>query len=226
MVLQETTKLKLSYYTDEDQNINTQETNWKKVDAYAGILFWGGAGEPPDSMLYDGAVVAKSTGVSYLCTDNGAGGFNKKVINYPWSYVGYTTVNANTAHNGTHTSGWDGFDATQSGGTAVAANDPGSHNGIRVPVKGIYVGKIQMRYDAIAAGVGIRAGRIQIDVQTPRDDSLTVLPGYAASVTFLDIPFQLLLNANALLRLVSFQNSGGVLAFWSAIYITLVRPVD
>jgi hypothetical protein len=127
-----TPRLKLVVDTDNSSSIDTQASNWNRVDQAAGVMSTVKGTDIPNSQLYNGAIVIETdTGISWRCVDNGAGGYTKQYIVYPFELVAYDTLNW---PNGSFQIGWSNFstaEAVNSDASMMVSNQP------HVPVKGI-----------------------------------------------------------------------------------------
>lgn len=80
-----TTRLGLIKPTDpEPIDVLTLDANFDALDAAVGVILVNAGVTPPNSQLFDGAVVKeKGTGIVWVAQKNGGGGYDKAYINYP-----------------------------------------------------------------------------------------------------------------------------------------------
>jgi hypothetical protein len=214
-----TPRLKLLVDTLGETNIDGQSSNWNRVDQAAGILTTTKGVDLPNAQLYDGCIVAESdTGISWRCVDNGAGGFNKQYIKYPFELVAYDTI---TWSAGTIETGWSSFstgDAVNSDATMMYFNGP------RVPVKGIY--NILVRVQFAQNTAGDRAAGIEINSILDNTSLLRTIPYSTGGPTTLNPTLCRVLNAND--RITGYVELNGVASLasnYTAVFVQMVRPL-
>jgi len=218
-----TTTTKLGITIDDGTGlITTQPPSWDRVDQAAGVLSTVKGVNIPNSVLYDGAIVAeKDTGISWRCKSDGSGGFTKQYINYPWMAIGYTSSNGIAATSANTLWGWDGDGGAVNTSHAEWAD---FQNFVKVPIKALYSFTTMCRW--FPQGVGVR--RI-----SPMWNN-TVLTDYEQ----VDSSFGLgninvcqvtkwvgVMTPTDVFKQQVWQNSGNSLIFYSSVFATLIRPV-
>lgn len=126
---------KASYTLDAAGTIGVQHENWDRADQIAGLIYTTKAVGPPANAYNGCVVVEKDTGISYRMFDNGAGGFNKKYINYPFIYYGENSYGLGIGTQGAN--GWSQVGDQVNYDDTWKEGAPG--NGIKVQVKGLYM---------------------------------------------------------------------------------------
>jgi hypothetical protein len=221
MTIGTTPKLGLPTDTLGEGPISTQPSVWDRVDESAGVLTTTKGVDIPVGDLYDGAIVAeKDTGISWRCKTDGAGGFTKQYINYPWMAIGYHyTAGAGNSVNTLW--GW-GNDGGHVNTSHAEWADPAT-NFIKVPIKALYSFTTQCRWDV--NGVGVRRttplwnGAPLTDYE--QVDTSFGLANNVGQVT----KWVGVLNKGDIFGQQVWQNSGGGLYFYTSVFATLIRPV-
>lgn len=130
-----TSKLGLLVDPDGESVIDSQGTNWNKVDTASGVQTVDAGGTAP--LPYENAPVAERLkGISYKLTSNGAGGWNKKYVTYPYVYCAFTPNMSVGSSGSTTTWGWNTYDLNNSVNSSDA--DRTVTNGWKCPRSGIY----------------------------------------------------------------------------------------
>lgn len=214
-----TPRLKLVVDAAGTSPIDTSAANWNRVDQAAGILTTTKGVNLPNSVLYHGCVVAETdTGISWRCLDDGAGGFTKQYINYPFELVAYDNISWNP---GTFSIGWSSFS------TGDAVNSDASmmyFNGPLVPVRGIY--NIFLRVQFATNPSGDRALALKINDVIDNATYVRVIAYSTGAVTTLNSNCTRLLNAGDRINgYVELNGTGTLAGNYTAVFIQLVRPV-
>lgn len=226
MVLQTTPRLKLTYDNAEGQPVGTQGSNWDKVDWASGVITETTAAPVAEADKYDGAIIANSdTGISYLCIPDGAGGWTKKYINYPWLFC--ATDAAGFINNATTTSwGWATLSVPNCINAGGADLVPTSFE-LKFPIKALYSVMAHCTWPASpGTGVGIRSLQLAVNDVIDVSTEERLKPNNNSGVpTHNQLRIRRVFNAGDRIGGRYTQNSGAAIGMTAQIFATLVRPI-
>lgn len=141
-----TTRLGMTKQAGGEQiDVDLLNADLDLIDTNIGVLLVNAGVTPPNSSLYDGAVVKeKTTGICWIAQKNGGGGFDKAYLKYP--YLAKATASATIA-SAVRTTLNLGFVA--GGYNAVSGDFVGNY--WVAPVAGVYTITFIMRFQANAS---------------------------------------------------------------------------
>jgi hypothetical protein len=219
-----TPRLKLTVDPDGSSPVGVNLPNWSRVDQATGFMYTVAGVDLPVAQLYDGALVAeKDTGISWICKDNGAGGFNKQYINYPFTFVG--TNQGSFGSQGGYW-GFSTFYPTYSVNASQAVNLPALGGGMTISVKGLYSIVIHVSWGANGNGMREMLPRVNGVLCYDACERAAANPqNVIAAGTQHTVMLNRVLNVGTLIDVYMGQDSGVGLSTYMSGYITLVRPL-
>jgi hypothetical protein len=215
-----TAKLKLDVDPMGDLPVESPNSNWDKVDKAAGIIYIDNPTDP-HPIEYPGALICvKSTGIAYTLVDNGAGGFNKRYVQYPYIYVAVSQIGVIPPSGDFLAYGWNEFHPDMS--VNASAADMTLYTGWKAPIKAIYEISCMFRYNTSGAGQINAAIIDNNDVRLFEADSRNLSSTFNTNTLTVNkiAPF----NAGDSIIGGVYTVNGGTQVYTS-IFVSCVRPV-
>jgi hypothetical protein len=168
----------------DDEIIDPFAYNWPLVDAAVGAKMVAAGVTPPNSELFDGCIVSEATtGKSWIARADGAGGYTKKWLTYPWQLYGIATAVpiANSFSPSLYAS------LVYSAGQSINASAADVVSGqLVLPVDGIYELDLSVRWAAASSTGSDRSAAISINSDisaAERSKSESMIPNSATNVS-------------------------------------------
>jgi hypothetical protein len=216
-----TSRINLMVDPDGESTIDSQGTNWGKVDAAAGeTTVVSGANSP---VQYNGAPVAEwDTGICYTLMDNGAGGFNKRYTTYPYNYGAYSGPTSAGTAAGYINWGWTSLAPEHCINTKAADQEVGGGAGWFAPIKGKY--EFSAIYKWIETSTDILRGAIFSINNVEQYQTEKRRASVGGPFVSMQIKMIANLNAGDAVRGRMF-NTGAAASLYTSFFASLVRPL-
>ena len=220
-MITETPRLKLKVDASGEGLVDTLSGNWDRVDKAAGIMYTTKGVDIPNVDLYPGAIVAeRDTGITWQCTSVGDGTYTKRYISYPFFLRAFHSGGAPAGSILNH--GWTALETDQSVNAGPENLNSGDGTWSFVPpIKGLYVGRIQMRWQAWSLGERASALTINNVVRYDTEESLTY---HQHTEGTYNIKIRHIFNPTDQIRCMHWNGSPDHLGFFHSIHIQMLRP--